>query len=222
MGDPRQSHKKYGSPQKPWDRALLEKERTLLSTYGLRNKKELRTADFILRKKRANAKKLLALPLEQRIQKEKELLESLITIGIMRGKPALDDVLSLTIEAFLERRLQTIVFRKRLSNTMKQARQFIIHGKISVNGKKMSVPSYLVSKNEEGTIHYYRKPMVLQSSEQMAKDRKDMERQFAEMRGEPEGAESKLKGEEEEQSINPDAAETALAETINREGEEAK
>jgi small subunit ribosomal protein S4 len=211
MGDPRKPHKKYGSPKKPWDRTLLEHERALVSTYGLRNKKELRIADASLRKKRANAKKLLALPLEQRIVKEKELLDSLVRMGIMRGQPALGDVLLLTVEAFLERRLQTIVFRKKLSNTMKQARQFIVHGRIGINGKKLDVPSYLVLKTEEDTVKYYGKPMILQSPEQQLKDKKEVEKQFAEMRGEP------------EPPVNPEAAEIAArTEEENKIMEEGK
>jgi small subunit ribosomal protein S4 len=38
---------------------------------------------------------------------------------------------------------------------MKQARQFIVHGHISLNGRKINVPSYMVLKAEEETISYY-------------------------------------------------------------------
>jgi len=38
---------------------------------------------------------------------------------------------------------------------MKQARQFIVHGHISLNGRKITVPSYMVLKAEEDTISYY-------------------------------------------------------------------
>lgn len=209
MGDPKFARKQYGSPKKPWDKKLLEQERKLLETYGLRNKKELRRIDTLLRKKRDNAKKILALPLEQRAAKEKELLDSLIRTGIMRGKPSLNEVLSLNVESFMERRLQTIVWRKNLANTLKQARQFITHGHIAVNGKKVTAPSYVVTKTEEATIAYHGSPMVLQSPQKEQKDKKQIEKEFAEMRGEPQGTESKLQGEADEAPINPDAADAA-------------
>ncbi len=212
MGDPHFSRKQYGTPKKPWDKKLLEHERELRETYGLRNKKELRKVDAFVRSKRSNAKQILALPLIQRATREKELLDSLIRLGIMRGKPALNEVLSLNVEAFLERRLQTLAWRKNLSNSIKQARQFITHGHIAVNGKKVTAPSYLVTKAEEMGIGYYGNPMELQTPQRMQRDKKQLQKEFAEMRGEPEGTESKLIGEEEEKPINPDAAETQIAE----------
>ncbi|MDZ4256025.1 MAG: 30S ribosomal protein S4, partial [archaeon] len=179
MGDPRHLKKKYGSPKKPWDRKILEHERQMVDSYGLTNKRELRRVEAILRKKRANAKAVLALPLEERPAREKELLDNMIKLGIMRGKPTLNDVLSLTVDSFLERRLQTVVWRKRLANTSKQARQFITHGHISLNGKKVTIPSYVVTKDEEVALAYYGKPMILLSPDGKEKDRKQLENEFA-------------------------------------------
>ena len=217
MGDPKFPSKKYRTPKKPWDLKLLEHERGLRETYGLRNKREIRGIDTILRKKRSSAKHVLALPLEQRTVQERELLDSLVRVGIMRGKPSLNEVLSLTIEAFLERRLQTIVWRKNLATTVRQARQFITHGHIAVNGKKVSAPSYLVSKAEEATIAYHKSPMVLQSSQKAQKDQKQLAKDFAEMRGEPGGTETPLLDEASEVPVSPDAAD-AVREAETEEG----
>lgn len=206
MGDPKFSKKQYGTPKKPWDKKLLDSEREVREMYGLRNKRELRRIDALVRMKRGNAKRILALPIETRVEKEKELLDSLVNAGIMRGKPTLNEVLSLSTEAFLERRLQTIVWRKHLANTVKQARQFITHGHIAIKGKKVTVPSYMVMKDEEATIAYHGAPMVLASPQQPAKDTKQLAKDFAEMRGEPAGTESVLRGEEPEAPISPDAA----------------
>lgn len=205
MGDPKFARKKYGTPKKPWDKKLLENEKALRTTYGLRNKREIRSMEALVRGKRRNAKHVLAIPLEKRAAKEKELLDSLIRMGVMRGKPSLQDVLSLNLESFLERRLQTIVWRKNLANSPKMARQFITHGHIAVNGTKVTVPSYFVTKEEEATVSYHGKPMILQSPQKMAKDAKQVEKDFAEMRGEPAGTESKLAGEVEEAPVSPDA-----------------
>lgn len=209
MGDPKFARKQYGTPKKPWDKKLLESEKVLRETYGLRNKREIRSMEAIVRGKRRNAKQVLAIPLENRAAKEKELLDSLVRLGVMRGKPSLQDVLSLSLESFLERRLQTIVWRKNLANTIKQSRQFITHGHISVNGTKVTVPSYFVTKDEEASIAYHGKPMVLKTPQQQLKDSKQIAKDFAEMRGEPTGTEGKLAGETDEAPETPDAADAA-------------
>ena len=51
---------------------------------------------------------------------------------------------------FLERRLDTIIYRAKFATTVFSARQLINHGHIKVNGKKVNISSYLV--NEEDTI----------------------------------------------------------------------
>ena len=95
MGDPKKTKKKFIRPRKPWDRIRLDEERTLKETYGLKNKKELWMAEKMLKNKRQNARKLLALELEKRIKREKELLDSLKTTGILKGNAILDDVLNM-------------------------------------------------------------------------------------------------------------------------------
>ena len=44
----------------------------------------------------------------------------------------------------LESRLDNVVYRLGLSNTRRGARQFVNHGHITVNGKKVDIPSYSV------------------------------------------------------------------------------
>ena len=44
----------------------------------------------------------------------------------------------------LERRLDNVVFRLGFSNTRRQARQFVTHGHITVNGKRVDIPSALI------------------------------------------------------------------------------
>jgi len=67
----------------------------------------------------------------------------------VRSDATLDDLLILTPEAFLERRLQTVVFKKGLAKTIKQARQLITHGFIAINGRRVTAPSYMVNLEEE-------------------------------------------------------------------------
>lgn len=165
MGDPKKRKKQYKMPKKIWDKSRLENEKRIVETYGLKNKRELWKVDTQIKSKRKNARDLLALKLDERIKREKELVESFKKIGLLNEKATLEDVLSLSTEALLERRLQTIVLRKGLANTVTQARQFIVHGHIAVNGKKVSRPSYLVEKSEEGKISYYGKPIKLQTKQ---------------------------------------------------------
>ena len=51
---------------------------------------------------------------------------------------------------FLERRLDTVIYRAKFATTVFSARQLINHGHIRVNGKKVNIPSYLI--NTEDTI----------------------------------------------------------------------
>jgi small subunit ribosomal protein S4 len=50
--------------------------------------------------------------------------------------------------SLLERRLDNTVFRLKMAISRVQARQMIIHGHITVNGKKVDKPSFLVKQND--------------------------------------------------------------------------
>lgn len=49
----------------------------------------------------------------------------------------------------LERRLDNVVYRLGLARTRPQARQFVGHGHVRVNGQRVNIPSYLVNPGEE-------------------------------------------------------------------------
>ncbi len=48
----------------------------------------------------------------------------------------------------LERRLDNVVYRLGFANTRREARQMVCHGHITVNGKRVDIPSYQVSVGE--------------------------------------------------------------------------
>jgi len=48
----------------------------------------------------------------------------------------------------LERRIDNVVYRLKLSTTRAQARQMIVHGHIAINGKKVTSPSAFVHVND--------------------------------------------------------------------------
>ena len=79
---------------------------------------------------------------------ENELLAQLKKKGILQETAVLDNVLDLTIEDILERRLQTIVFRKGLARTIFQSRQLITHGHVTIDGRRVTIPGYIVPKED--------------------------------------------------------------------------
>ena len=62
------------------------------------------------------------------------------------------DILSLDKRDYLQRRLQTVVANKRLSTTVRGARQLISHKKILVDGRVVDSPSYIVKTELERKI----------------------------------------------------------------------
>jgi small subunit ribosomal protein S4 len=154
LGDPKKQRKKYATPRFPWRTSVLQEELKLLGQYGLRNKHELWRHETMLSKFRSIARSLIGKPPEERGKMERELLNRLKKLGILPETAVLDDVLDLTVEDILERRLQTIVFRKGLAKTIHQARQLITHGHITIGNRQVTVPSYMVTKEEENQIGY--------------------------------------------------------------------
>ncbi len=154
MGDPRKQRKKYEAPRFPWRTDTLQTELTLLGQYGLRNKRELWRHKTMLSNFRGIARSLLGMSAEERKKLEKQLLNKLHRLGILPQAAGLDDVLDLRVENILERRLQTLVFRKGLAKSPHQARQLVAHGHVAIKSKKVSSPSYLVLKDEEEKIAY--------------------------------------------------------------------
>jgi small subunit ribosomal protein S4 len=154
VGDPRKQRKKYATPRFPWRTDILQEELKLLGQYGLRNKHELWRHETMLSKFRGIARSLIGKAPEERGKMEEELLTRLKRLGVLPETAVLDEILDLTIEDILERRLQTIVFRKGLAKTIHQARQLITHGHISIGKQRVTVPGYMVTREEENQIAY--------------------------------------------------------------------
>ena len=75
----------------------------------------------------------------------------------------------------LERRLSTIVYRAKFVPTVFAARQFVNHGHVLVNGKRVNVPSYTVQDGDEIRVDPRKKDMdlVLQGIESAERDTPD-------------------------------------------------
>ncbi len=157
MGDPKKPKKKYieGKPKKLWNKQLLMEELQLVGEYGLRNKRELWLAKTILRKIKHRARALLALPIDVRVQEEKVFKEKLYRMGFIHDIDVpLDAILSLDVRTILERRLQTLIYRKGLARSIYEARQLITHRHIAINGRIINAPGFLVPRDLEDKITY--------------------------------------------------------------------
>jgi len=154
MGDPKKQRKKYETPRFLWRKDTLQEELKLLGQYGLRNKHELWRQKTTLSKFRGIARSLIGKTPEQREKMENELLAKLKKIGVLQETAAIDNVLDLSIEDILERRLQTLVFRKGFAKTPYQARQLITHGHMLIGNRRVTIPSYIVSREEEAQVTY--------------------------------------------------------------------
>lgn len=143
---PRRKHKIYKKPKRLYDRIRIEEENVLIKKYGLKSKREIWKADSAIGKIRRQAKLLLTRTAEE----QNKFIEKLKKQGFQVEKIA--DILALDKEDYLKRRLQSVLVKRGLASTPKQARQFIVHKHIKINNKKVNIPSYLVSTNEENKI----------------------------------------------------------------------
>ncbi|AFZ73708.1 30S ribosomal protein S4 [Natronobacterium gregoryi] len=148
--------KQYETPNHPYQGERIANEHSLIDRYGLKNKEELWRAQSQLRSYRREARELLGQPQgDATVQRRsEEFLGRLKRVGILDETDELGDVLGLEVEDVLERRLQTVVYRKGLANTTEQARQFITHGHVVVGSQRHQVPSYVVDVDEENLVEF--------------------------------------------------------------------
>jgi len=154
MGDPKKPRKKYSRPRILWQKDMLDEQRNLTKEYGLKNKKEIWRIESLLKRFREQAKKLIANTSEQGKKESSALIAKLIKLNLILPSSKLEDILILDLKNILERRLQTLVYKKNLAKSVKQARQFVVHGHISINNNKINIPSYLVPLEEENQIGF--------------------------------------------------------------------
>ena len=142
----KRKHKKYLKPKRPFDKVRIEEEAQIKKGFGLKNKREIWRAEAKLKSIRERAKELI----KKDVEEQKIFFEKLNKTGL--NVKSIADVLSLDKKDILNRRLQTMVFKKGLTSTIKTARQMITHKKVFVEGKIINVPSYIVPIKSENKI----------------------------------------------------------------------
>ncbi len=154
MGDPGKIRRKYDTPSHPWQSARIVDEKKVISDYGLKNKKEIWRMETMLRELKNQAKSLASRMDAQSRVEEKQLLDRLASMGLMMQGESMDKVLGLTLKDVMDRRLQSFLVKKGMARSIKQARQFITHGHILVNKKRITFPSYFINLKEESLIEF--------------------------------------------------------------------
>jgi len=154
MGHPKLKKKTYSKPTHPWQKERLEEEKALLNEFGLKNKQEVWKVASLLRKYAKQAKNLIALTTPQAEIEKAQLTKKLSSLGLIEETAKIEDVLTITLRDILGRRLQTLIHKNNLAKSIRQARQFISHEHVLVGDKKITSPSYLVSRQEEALISF--------------------------------------------------------------------
>ncbi|MCL4399289.1 30S ribosomal protein S4 [Candidatus Parvarchaeota archaeon] len=154
MGTSKRQSKKYNSPLRIWDKPLIKRDIELKRKYGFKNKKELWKVESELRSIRKRARDLVGLKAINVKHGEEEFIKKLNSMGLVKSDANVDNVLDLKLEDLLQRRLQTIVLKKGMAASIREARQLITHRHITVGRKIIDAPSYLVKKDEEELVDF--------------------------------------------------------------------
>jgi small subunit ribosomal protein S9e len=81
------------------------------------------------------------------------LIRRMVRLGLLKdSERKLDYVLGLTIAQFLERRLQTLVMKRKLASSIHQSRVLIRQRHIAVGKQMVNIPSFLVRVSSEQHI----------------------------------------------------------------------
>ena len=134
-------YRKIHKKSKVLDLYLLKKEKTIMVEYGLRNKKDIRKAQALVRKYQRVVRSYHKTdPLALKVFKKLE------SFNIIENTDPVAEVYELSYETFLKRKLQYIV-AKQYDISLNNARQKIVHGLVAVNGVLRRSPNYMVKKD---------------------------------------------------------------------------
>jgi len=153
----RRFNKTSQSPRRPWEKERLISELQTIGEYGLKNKREVWRVRLVLAKIRKTARTLLTLDEKdpRRIFEGEALLRRLHRFGILdESKNKLDYVLGLKLNDFLERRLQTQIFKLTMADSIHDARVTVRQRHIKVRNQMVNVPSFIVRVESQKHLDY--------------------------------------------------------------------
>lgn len=149
--------KTYVTPRRPFEKERLDQELKLIGEFGLKNKREVWRVKYTLAKIRKAARELLTLDEKdpKRLFEGNALLRRLVRIGVLdETRMKLDYVLGLRVDDFMERRLQTQVFKHGLAKSIHHARVLIRQRHIRVRKQVVNIPSFVVRLDSEKHIDF--------------------------------------------------------------------
>ena len=148
--------KTSATPRKPFDKDRLLAELKIVGRYGLRNKREMWRVQLTLAKLRKAARELLTLDETdpRRIFEGNALIRRIVRLGLLKdNQRQLDYVLGLTIDQFMERRLQTVVAQN-MARSIHHARVLIRQRHIAVGKQMVDIPSFIIRVSSEPHIQH--------------------------------------------------------------------
>ncbi|KAI5797013.1 hypothetical protein FPQ18DRAFT_323829 [Pyronema domesticum] len=154
---PRSYSKTYKVPRRPFESARLDAELKTVGEYGLRNKREVWRVQYTLSNLRRAARQLLTKDEKdpKRLFEGNALIRRLVRVGVLDDQHMkLDYVLALRVEDFLERRLQTQVYKLGLAKSVHHARVLIRQRHIRVGKQIVNVPSFIVRLDSQKHIDF--------------------------------------------------------------------
>jgi small subunit ribosomal protein S9e len=149
--------KTFKKPRRPFEKERLDAELKVVGEYGLRNKRELWRVQMVLSKIRNAARTLLTLEDKdpKRLFEGRALMRRMYKYGLLdETQDKLDYVLALSPQDFLERRLQTLVFKQGLAKSIHHARVLIRQRHIRVGKQVVNIPSFMVRVDSQKHIDF--------------------------------------------------------------------